>query len=152
MDLFHDPHFPPRFLFLLCFLLFLSHQYIYIYICVCVCVCVCVYHIVYLISFLLFVLRTCKIPNLPQDSYAQDRMRRHPYLGVHTFHMARVLFYFILVEILLKSQVCTPVEECVHILHMTYANLGLTRFIAFSVSFIFVVMFYYLSLSVFIYI
>ena len=123
-----------------------------IYIYMWVCVCVCVYHIVYLISFLLFVLRTCKIPNLPQDSYAQDRMRRHPYLGVHTFHMARVLFYFILVEILLKSQVCTPVEECVHILYMTYANLGLTRFIAFSVSFIFIVMFYYLSLSVFIYI
>ena len=64
-------------------------------------------------------------------------------------------FFFIflfLVEILLKSQVCTPVEECIHILLMTYANLGLTRFIAFSVSFIFIVMFYYLSLSVFIYI
>ena len=48
MDLFYDPHFPPRFLFLLCFLLFLSHQYIYIYVGVCVCVCVsyCVFNII----------------------------------------------------------------------------------------------------------
>ena len=67
------------------------------------------------------------------------------HISVRIFHVARVLVLVVFLEIFFESQVRTLVEECVCTLLMAYANLGSTRFLAFSISFIINVLFYYLS-------